>query len=137
MLGSLLLGIRPSGNMGLQPVVLVLLSPQPESLAELRKLVWHGELCDGASILFSPVSALPKTGDTDGLARGTFGAPGSRDRAPEPKQSCCHGHCFYSFKPRFLSVLVSTCLQKILVSFGGSVDCGIPLSLFFIQFNFL
>lgn len=82
MLGPPAVGIRPSGNMGLQLVVLVLLSPTLSALQKLRKLAWQGEL-SGASFLQAALSLLSlrrgRHGNTEGQAEAPL-SPGAQSR---------------------------------------------------------
>lgn len=81
----------PLGTLGLQLVVLVLLSPK--CLERLGKLTWQGEL-SGASFLQAALSLLSPQGDMV-ILRGWAEAPLSprlQGQPRSPRQAPCQGH---------------------------------------------
>lgn len=99
----------PLGTLGLQLVVLVLLSPK--CLERLGKLTWQGEL-SGASFLQAALSLLSPQGDMV-ILRGWAEAPLSprlQGQPRSPRQAPCQGHNTEGKEPRASSqtaVLIS------------------------------
>lgn len=96
----------PLGTLALQLVVLVLLFPHPECLAEAEEASMAGKLSD-ARFPQAALSLLPlrggRHGNTEGLGRGSFEPEASGTEPRNPRQAPCQGHNTEGKEPQSLA----------------------------------